>query len=245
MKQTGFPLVRFLGCLAVALFLYLPSASHAEPLKVGVLDFPPFYIVKSETDVSGSMADVIRKTLDKAGIAYVISGLPPKRLYKNLADGTTHIWMGTRGVPEYEGHVLYSNIETQEIEIRLYTTNDKPLLTTLADLKGKKVITIRGFGYGGMITFLNDPKNNITTDLTDGHDLAFKKLLKGRSDYLLDYKQPAEDTIKQEKMTGLKYSSLKKINIQFVVSKKAPDAQNLLKKIDAAYLALKKEGVFK
>jgi polar amino acid transport system substrate-binding protein len=246
MKQAGISFMKIPVIVVLAFCLYFPaSAQAAEPLKVGVLDFPPFYIVKSETDVTGSMTDVIRKTLDKAGIKYVLSGLPPKRLYKNLTDGTTDIWMGIKGVPDYEGHVLYSDIETQEIEIRLYTLKDKPLLKSLDELKGKKVIIQRGYGYGGMIKFLEDPNNNITLDPTDGHDLAFKKLLKGRSDYVLDYKQPAEATIAKEKFTGLAYSSLKSLKIQFIVSKKTPDAANLLKKIDAAYLALKKSGAFK
>lgn len=243
MKKTGFSFLKFFGIVTVALCLYFPSSVQGEPLKVGVLDFPPFYVVKSETDVSGSMAEIIRKTLDRAGIDYVLNGLPPKRLYKNLADGTTHIWMGIKGVPDYDGQVLYSNIQTEEIDVCLYTLADKPLLNSLDELKGKKVITIRGYGYGGMIKFLEDPANNITADPTDGHELAFKKLLKGRADYLLDYKQPAEIMIKKEKLTGLKNRSLKNIKVQFIISKKAPDAENLLKKIDAAYLALKKEGV--
>jgi hypothetical protein len=47
-----------------------------------------------------------------------------------------------------------------------------------------------------------------------------------------------------EKLTGLKYSSLKKLGLYFIVSKKAPDAENLIKKIDAAYTTLRNEKVF-
>lgn len=245
MKRFCHIFPQLVGSLALILILSLPLKAQSEPLKVGVLDFPPFYIVKNETDVSGTMADVLRKTLDKAGISYVIKGYPPKRLYKELAEGSVHIWMGIKGVPDYEGKVLYGASQTGEIEIRLYTTADKPLLNSLDDMKGKKIITIRGYGYGGMVTFLNDPKNGITSDPTDGHDLAFKKLIKGRSDYVLDYKQPAEDTISKDMITGLKFSSLKNIKLYFIVSKKAPDAENNMKKIEAAYLTLKKEGTIK
>jgi len=245
MKKTEFLLIKFFAVVVMVLYLIIPSSIQAEPLRVGVLDFPPFYVVKSEFEVSGILSDIIRKTLDRAGVKYVMSGFPPKRLYLNLADGTTQLFMGIRGVPEYEGHVLYSNIKAEEIEVRLYTLKDKPLLRSLNDLKGKKVITQRGYGYGGMVTFLEDPANNITVDPTDGHDLLFKKLIRGRADYLLDYNQPAESVIKKDKITGLKYSIIKKLKVQFIISKQTPDAENLLKKIDAAYLALKKEGAFK
>lgn len=234
-----------LGIMAVLLCVSIPKGDAAEPLKIGVLDFPPYYVVKSESNVGGSLADVIKKTMDRVGIPYELSGFPPKRLYKNLGEGGTHVFLGTRGVPDYEGRVFYSDIKVEEIEVRLYTLKDKPLLKSLQELKGKQVITQRGYGYGGMVTFLEDPANSITVDPTDGHDLAFKKLIKGRADYLLDYRQPAEAVIRKERLTGLKYSSLKNLRVQFIVSKKAPDAENLLKKIDAAYLALKKEGAFK
>lgn len=245
MKKTEFLLIKFFAVVVMVLYLIFPSSIQAEPLRVGVLDFPPFYVVKSEFEVSGILADIIRKTLDRAGVKYVVSGFPPKRLYFNLADGTSQLFMGVRGVPEYEGHVLYSNIKIEEIEVRLYTLKDKPLLSSLNDLKGKKVITQRGYSYGGISTFLEDPANKITVDPTDGHDLLFKKLIRGRADYLLDYNQPAESVIKKDKITGLKYSIIKKLKVQFIISKKTPDAENLLKKIDAAYLALKKEGAFK
>ncbi len=234
-----------LGLVAVFLFVCIPGDSFSELLKVGVLDFPPYYVVKSESNVTGSLTAVIRKTLERAGIPYELNGFPPKRLYKNLGEGVTHVFLGTRGVPEYDGQVLYSSIKVEEIEVRLYTLRDKPLLKTLQELKGKQVITQRGYGYGGMVTFLDDPANGITVDPTDGHELAFKKLIKGRADYLLDYMQPAEAVIKNGRLTGLKFSRLKSLSVQFIVSKKVPDAENLLKKIDAAYLALKKEGAFK
>ncbi len=245
MKKNEFLFIKLIVVVFMVFCLYFPSSIQAEPLRVGVLDFPPFFVVKNESDVSGILADIIRKTLDKAGVKYVVSGFPPKRLYLNLADGTTQLFMGIRGVPDYEGHVLYSNIKIEEIEVRLYTLKDKPLLSSLNDLKGKKVITQRGYSYGGMLTFLEDPRNNISVDPTDGHDLLFKKLIRGRADYLLDYNQPAESVIKRDKITDLKYSIINKLKVQFIISKKTPDAENLLKKIDAAYLALKKEGAFK
>lgn len=228
-------------------FMFSSTTIAEQPSKyiVGILDFPPFYVVKSESDVSGSMTEIVKKTLNKAGINYTITGLPPKRLYKSLAEGYVHIWMGIKGVPDYDEQVLYSKIQTQTIDICVYTLTDKPPVNSLQDLKGKKILTIRGYGYGGIIKFIEDPMNNVVVDATDGHELAFKKLLKNRSDYLLEYRQPAEVTITKEKITGLKRYDLKSIPIQFIVSKKAPDAENLLKKIDTAYLKLRVSGALK
>lgn len=228
-------------------FMLSSTVKAEQPSKyiVGILDFPPFYVVTSESNVSGSLTEIVKKTLDKAGINYTITGLPPKRLYKNLAEGYVHIWMGIKGVPDYDEHVLYSKTQTMTIDICVYTLEDKSPIRSLEDLKGKKLLTLRGYGYGGISKFLDDPINKVTVDATDGHELAFKKLLKGRSEYLLEYKQPAEVTIAKEKITGLKRYDLKSIPLQFMVSKKAPDAENLLKKIDTAYLKLRVSGALK
>lgn len=242
MKRTCMFSLRMFGFM---LFLVLVSRSawvSAETYNVGVLDFPPFYIVKSETEVEGTMADLLRKIMDKAGMKYVMKGYPPKRLYKELAEGSTQIWMGVKGVPEYEGQVIYGDSEINEIEIRLYTLEGKPLLNTLPETKGQKIITIRGYSYGGMINYLTNPENAISLDPSDSHELAFKKLIKGRGDYVLDYKRPAEEAIKANAMTGLAHSVLKNIKIHLVVSKKTPDAENVLKKMEDAFKALKKEG---
>lgn len=247
MNQSGLSSITRLGSLVIffCLCLCVPARGEAPALKAGVLDFPPYYIVKNENDVRGSLAEVIRKVLGRAGYTYVLNGYPPKRLYKNIADGTVHVWLGVGGVPDYEGKVLYSDIKVEEIEVRLYTLDGKPLLKSIEDLKGRTVILQRGYGYGGMVSFLEDPRNKITPDYTDGHELAFKKLLKGRADYLLDYRQPAEALIRKERIGGVKSSSMKTLGVYFIISKKTPDAENILKKIDAAYLTLKKEGAFK
>ena len=247
MNQRGFSSIMLMGSLVIAFCLSLcaPARGEAPVLKAGVLDFPPYYIVKNENDVRGSLAEVIRKVLDRAGFTYVLNGYPPKRLYKNIADGTVQVWLGVGGVPDYEGKVLYSDIKVEEIEVRLYTLDGKPLLRKMEDLKGKTVILQRGYGYGGLVSFLEDPRNKITPDYTDGHELAFKKLLKGRAEYLMDYRQPADAVISKERLSGVKSIPMKTLGVHFIVSKKAPDAENLLKKIDAAYLALKKEGAFK
>jgi polar amino acid transport system substrate-binding protein len=237
--------VKTMVLLILCLFCFDPALVMSETYKVGVLDFPPFFIVKNNTDVSGSLTDVIRKTLNKAGIAYEINGYPPKRLFKNLADGTTQIWMGIKGVPDYDGRVLFGSVQTETIEIRLYGLENIPLPKTLDELKGKNIITLRGYGYGGLIGFLDDPQNNIGTDETDGHELAFRKLMKRRCDYLLDYKEPAEILIRKKNYKGIIYSVIDSLKVQFIVSKKTPGAENLLKRIEEAYLALKKDGAIK
>ena len=45
-------------------------------------------------------------------------------------------------------------------------------------MRGKRIITIRGYSYGGFINYIQDPANNIVSDMSNTHELAFKKLEK-------------------------------------------------------------------
>ncbi|MBU1171237.1 MAG: transporter substrate-binding domain-containing protein [Proteobacteria bacterium] len=235
--------IRIIGVVLFIVSMTVSVSFGTQIYQVGVLDFPPFFIVKNDNEVGGTLADLLRRILDKAGLNYEIHGYPPKRSFKNLKDGVTHITIGIKAVPGYEGHVLYGDSVIDQIEICLYCRENYPLLNSQDDMKGKKIITIRGYGYGGMAAFLTDPMNNITLDQTDSHELALKTLLIGRGDYALDYKRPAEETIKTYSMSGLKYSVMKKLKIHLIVSKKTPDAENVLKKLEEAYNTLQNEEV--
>lgn len=84
--------------------LYVCSSAIAEPvLKVGILDFPPYYVMNEKTkQEEGIFVDQIKKTLDSAGLKYTFEYLPAKRLYLSLAKGEIDLWFGTTGVSEYE-----------------------------------------------------------------------------------------------------------------------------------------------
>ncbi|MBF0231683.1 MAG: transporter substrate-binding domain-containing protein, partial [Desulfamplus sp.] len=135
-----------------------------------------------------------------------------------------------------------SNNKITQIDLKIYTRQETPLLKTKEELKGKKILTIRGYSYGGFIKYLEDPTNNIELDVTDGHELAFKKLQGKRADYLLDYSAPAEKTLKSVTIPGIQNHSISLLDVFLIISKKTPDAGNLSKKLEQAFIDLKKEG---
>ena len=232
-------------CLTIIpLFLFISSQNIcAEPLELGALDFPPFYFVKSSKHVEGLMIDIITKILKRASIDFIVRGYPPKRLYQNIADGKTNIWVGNKNVSVYEGKIIHSDFPIIQVELRVYTIGDKELPSKKEGLRGKNIITMRGYSYGGMIKFLEDPENKISSDPTSSHKTALLKLKAGRADYLLDFKYPVSKELETTEVENLKYSILFKIPIYIIVSKKTPNAEEILQKMVKAYHQLKKEGV--
>lgn len=227
-------------------FILSINVCLADPLVVGVLNFPPYYILENQSSVSGGiLVDMLEKILTKAGIDYTIKGLPPKRLYLELSEGTVHLWLGTKSVPEYEGKVLASPIPLTLIILELYSLKAKSEIPkTLKDLQNTSVILIRGYAYAGNSNLLTDSSKNITIHITNTHESAFNMLLAGRAEYVLDYSQPAIDIMKKKAISTVNSQSLSIVPAYLMVSTKVKDADKIMSKLMIAYSALKKEKAF-
>jgi hypothetical protein len=76
MNATRRTLLKF--ALGMALGV-LPLLSWGEPLRVGFLHLPPFYLLDAgETTVQGGIfVDRLTKVLDRCKVDYELSGFPP------------------------------------------------------------------------------------------------------------------------------------------------------------------------
>ena len=215
--------------LSLLAAIFISVSSYAETIEVGVLHFPPFYDVKGDTEVDGYIpSQILHPVMALLGQDdYVIRAYPPKRLYENMANGKVHIWCGNKDVPTYNGKVFIDKDPVLHVDMRVYSIADTPQVKTREDLNGKRIIAIRGYSYGGFIRYLQNSENQITTDLTDTHHLAFMKLKKGRANYFLGFKNPSDEVLAEFPVENLKSNSIVKIPIFCMVSKAAPDARNL------------------
>lgn len=232
--------------LLLVFFLFVLSfkSLKANEYKVGILNFPPYFIIKENNELQGSLYIVLKKVLENANVKYTAQGFPPSRLYNNLKTGKTHIWIGLKGVKKYDEMVLYSKVSPETIDVRVYTNELVNPLKNIDELKGKKVISIRGYHYGGFIKYLKNPVNKIKLHPTNDHIQAFKMLLAHRANYLIDYKQPAKWTFKKSSLPqkNIRHRSIKKTRVFFIVSKKTPNAKDLMKKIEGSYNQLRKKN---
>lgn len=211
-------------------------------LEIGAMDFPPYSIVKDGQEPSGCLIDYMKHVAKEGGIDAVVKGYPPKRLFTNIASGATNLWLGTRGVPEYEGKVLYGSKPVAEIKMTAYKLPGTPALTKKEDLAGKSVIVIYGFAYGGFIQYLKNPANQVRLQETNNHKSALLMLNNGRADYLLDYDQIIQQTLEQVGPMPLDEIPLQRIPITFVVSQASPNAEQILKRFEQAAKQLAQKG---
>ena len=216
----------------------LLTAAAAQEIKVGIMHFPPFYEYQEGQELGGSYLEMLQTILNKAEVNYTTKGYPAKRLYSNLSKGTVDLFLGIKGVPIYDKQVIYSKTPKGTIDIRIYARGESPLPSGIKDLHGKKVTVIAGYAYGGMITMLKDPASNIVLDPTRTHLSAFKKLKVKRCDYILDYGKPSDNVLKTLDFPGIQWTSMKKLDLYFIISKQTQNGQALMEKMEKVYQEL-------
>ena len=212
-------------------------------IKVGILHFPPFYVVSEDRAVSGVYAELLRKILERAGYSYTIDGFPPKRFYTQLGDNTTNLFIGVKGSKYIEGKVAFGKLKFEGIELRAYSMKGRPIITDKNELIGKRVIVIRAFGYGGLAKFLSQPENNIQLIEATDHFSAFKMLVANRGDYLLDYRTTSQVVIDELNLQNIEHGVLLHAYTYFIINKQYPDYEKVLHKLEATYMELMEEGV--
>ena len=220
--------------LAALLMFVLAGPAAAETVKVGCVEFPPLTYSDVDGRAIGSAIDLISDILGRAGLAYDVKCYPGARLLAGLRDGSTHVAMLIRH-PELGDAVQYGALPMAYLDLRAYRQGSTPPLGDIRNSRGKSVIVLRGYGYGGWIDFFKDPDNHLTLSFADSRQAAIRMLASGHGDYLLDYADPATPALAQASLSGLRSEALVRLETYFLVSRKAPDAEALLWRIEAIF----------
>lgn len=219
--------------LAVAALLAfgLAGAAAAETVKVGCVEFPPLTYSDVDGRAIGSAVDLISDILKRAAVPFEVKCYPGARLLAGLRDGSTHVAILIRH-PELADTVQYGTLPVAYLDLRAYRLAVTPPLGDIRNSRGKSVIVLRGYGYGGWIDFFRDPDNHLALSYADSRQAAIRMLASGHGDYLLDYADPATPALAQASLPDLRSEALARLDTYFLVSKKAPGAAALLRRIE-------------
>jgi len=181
------------------MFLFSTSV-YAETFTFYSFEASPYACEKCPDQ--GALVKAVREILKSKGHTVDIKFLPYLRATKEATDKTISGYL-----PEWpsdlpaEGYTASKKIF--ESHVILVTLKSKPLVwNTLNDLKGKKIGTISGYGYGEEFTAL-EKKGVFKADPVNDEQTNLKKLQIGRIDALITNKESAYATIKE---AGLKSS---------------------------------------
>ncbi len=178
------------------------------------------------------MTSLAEALMTRAGLSWHAEPYPAKRLFSNLRNGTTPFSILVRASSLLDS-CIFSKKPVYSTTLNIYNTGDKAPVKSRKDLVGKQIVTIRGYSYGGLLKFISDPANRITNEVAGTHKAAFKMLANNRADYLVDYASAAEDILSQSPIPGIQSNPIKQLDIFLVLSRRYPNAEQLMVKLEA------------
>lgn len=237
----------FLLRLAVlALFLTVAPAQAQKQLpsplpeiEWGYPEQAPRAFTNSQGQADGYYARLLNVLFKKAGMSWHGASYPAKRLMSNLESGETNFSILVKN-PILDKCCIYSRNPVWNDELRAYYQAGKAPIRKKEDLIGKRVITLAGFAYGGLISFINDPQNQIQNNISQSHEAAFQMLEAGRADYVLDYAEPVIAAGLTKNAAGeLDSDVLDMVYMYFVISRSYPNAELVLDRLEAIYKTMR------
>ena len=177
------------------------------------------------------MLFVAHELFERTNLTWRATAYPAKRLFRNLKNGESNFSILVRASSLLES-CIFSKTPIYSTDLNVYYIGDKPPITSIEDLKGTRLVTIRGYSYGSLRKFIENPKNNIIKEVTNTHSSAFKMLELGRADYLLDYASAANDIISQSSISDLRLNKMSQLDIFLVLSKSYPNANELMTQLE-------------
>ncbi len=234
------------GALAALLLLATPAAAETGPtpeIEYGYPQQPPRAFTNADGELDGHYPRLLRVLLGRAGLSWHAARYPAPRLMQNLQQGETNFSILVKN-PLLEECCIFSRAPVWYDELKAYSVGNVPRAKRKEDLVGRKVITLAGFSYGGLITFLNDPENKMTIIAAKTHQAAFAMLEAGRADYLLDYSEVADsEALASHLIANLRQDVVERVEMYFVITRSYPNAQAVLDRLEALYRALYDEDV--
>ncbi len=185
------------------------------------------------------MVDLVENLLKQAGIRYTLAGYPLNRIKANIASGKTGIFVGPRGISD----VLYSPERILLNSINLYSLKGRALPKTIEELKGRSLIVLSGYSYDGLAARVTDPASKIRVTDAYTHEAAFKMLLVGRAEFVLDYQRPAEFALNNlHGQDAVDYHELARAEFFLILNKRVPNAEQVMQRLMAAYRIMKQSN---
>ncbi len=211
----------------------LVASSHSfasSPKKIKYV-YPDKVIFSETVGPDGKEGNPILRLVSalfsKAEITWESKQLPIPRMLHQLSNEIGNFSILVKS-PTIEQCCVTSSSPIIHVELRAYHRNNRPPIKSIGDLKGQKVITIKGYSYGPLQSFFTDKKNNLSVYKASTHQSAFAMLAAGRADFVIDYKGPSIKALEMHPNNELSYAVLKNVNLYLVLNKKQPDAMILI-----------------
>ncbi len=231
---------------SVALLLFLTLSVPAglpDTLTLGCIEFPPLYYTTEIGEAKGELINLAQKLFSKLGVVMRPYSRPAKRLLIDYKNGSFNVWIGMTSLPELNEIAHISPLTVSELIFCSYAMSEENAISSLEQLKGKRVALIRGYSYGEWGDKIRDSSSQINYTEISSHETALKFLNAGRADVLLAYRGPVSG-ISTSAVPFIE-TEINRYPLHISVSKRTPMSREILAKLEAAFIELKDNAELK
>ncbi|HZH28547.1 MAG TPA: transporter substrate-binding domain-containing protein [Azospirillaceae bacterium] len=230
---------RKLNVVAITLGILLAGTAAptvAQPIPVSGVILPEIL----EEPGKGPYFDFAQELAKRSGLQFKINLGPIARAAKTFNDGDALCLY-----PSITDNVTAKYVMTQSfnwVKFFVYTRPDTPAISDLSALKGKRVGTVIGYDYGGLVQ-----KQGLTADAAQDEETNIKKLAAGRLDALIGARQDVELALKRLKMAPLNHDATKPVYQidDAMLCADTPQGHAVVEKVNTAIKSMLAEGAVK
>ena len=206
-----------MGTLLCFTVLFCASASIADEIRLGVHNFPPYFVMTDHDNCAGEAVALTRSLLQTDTIKLTTVCATPARLYKMLQSGEVDLTINIKHTQALPDNVSFIAPPYVQLSLILLTHG-----AAVAREKQPTIAAIRGFDYHGQRQVLTE-KGYSFIDLPDSIS-AVEMFIKGRSSALLTYDAPFNHYLQQHNLPFEKHYQcqvLEHIDAFYVVSEQS------------------------
>ena len=197
-------------------------------------EFAPLAYTNDDGKPAGAYIEKVEKLAERAGYRIRWQGLPIGRIYLYLRGGQLDFWLGSSGVPAISESVLEPDFTLTSIHLQAFYRNDTPAVDKLADLRKKRLILIRGYTYLDHIKPLRSAPGTRINKAPD-HASALRMLKTGRGDYLLDFRRPVRQILKEQPLFHIRSNSLLQWETTLIFSRHTDNVEAIIRDFENAW----------
>lgn len=213
--------------------------SENLPKQVIVFGFMEIAPIKYANN-TGPFLDDLRKLFDYAGLDYTLTVRPTTRLFVDMRRGKIDMWYGNKQAFK-ESEIIWTICPGFSLILDEYYIKGKagPIsLKNKEQLRGRSVAMWAGY-MGGIFPWLRAPENGVIFNNVHSHEAAFAMLKLKKVDYVIDYRMPATEALKNVTVPGLESINLQTVPLYLgIMRNNRKDYREIARKLDEAYIAL-------
>lgn len=230
-----------------ALWPNADSTADQKELRVITSAYPPYILSSGSGEVGGIDIDLLREVYGRQGVTVKVSLASFDQSVALLKKGYADLVPTLSKNSEREKSMDFSvNYRQPSRYIFVVLKDNSRVIGQFNDLKGKRVGTMKGYGYWS--EFMSD--QSIVKDISDKEEILFRKLFKGQIDTLIMNEHAARYYITshryQEQVTLCPYSYIEKAGSDTRMAfTKQKDMTQWIEMFNKGYEELKQDGTLK